>query len=48
MMVWGADHSEFVIASYAVSVIVLGALIYHILRRDKKLQAAINAKNEPQ
>jgi heme exporter protein CcmD len=47
-MDWNAAHSGFVIASYAISVTVLSALIYVILRRDRRLQAAVKAKNDTQ
>ncbi len=37
-MDWSAPHSGFVLASYALSFVVLGGLIAFTVRRDRKLK----------
>ena len=38
-MDFSANHIGFVLASYAISALMIGALIIQVLRRDRKLRA---------
>ncbi len=38
MMDWSANHSGFVIASYALSLIFLAGLIIYIFNRDARIK----------
>jgi heme exporter protein CcmD len=38
-MDFAAEHIGFVIASYAISALMIGFLILQVLRRDRKLRA---------
>jgi heme exporter protein CcmD len=38
MMDWTASHSGFVIASYAVSLVLIAGLLFYILNRDARVR----------
>jgi heme exporter protein CcmD len=37
-MDWNANHSGFVISSYAISIVLLAGLIFYIFNRDARIR----------
>lgn len=47
-MDWSANYAGFVMASYGLSVLVLGGLIWWIMAHDRKLRAKLAQSNPPE